>query len=290
MPSRSSVAIAPKPALVTVPCPFCRSPKFSLWASERGYNVVRCSDCDFLYVNPRPRKEAVAEAVQTGVHADNQNVAGRRIAKKIPIYKKLFGEMFADVWHRQNPVTWLDVGAGYGEIVEAVSSVAPRGSKVFGIEPMRPKAEAARAIGLNVATGYLDDYVESSRDKVDFISLVDVFSHLEDFHGFLSMVRRVLVENGEFFLETGNMADLKDRSDFPNILGLPDHLAFAGEAHLRGYLDDAGFDVVAIRRTRFDTAIQTAKTLVKKLRGDPVVLSWPYSSDFRSLQVRARLR
>lgn len=286
MPLRSSIAVAPDSALETVPCPFCRSSKFSFWAAERGFNVVRCSDCDLLYVNPRPRRNEISVAVETGVHADRLNVVGRRVPKKVPLYRKLFAELFSDVWRRSKPVTWLDVGAGYGEIVEAVASLAPPGSVISGIEPMRPKAEVARSLGLNVKTGYL----ESSRDKVEFISLVDVFSHLEDFHGFLSTVRSRLVPSGEFFIETGNMADLQDRSEFPNVLGLPDHLAFAGEAHLRGYLDRAGFDIVAMNRARFDTALQTAKTAVKKLRGDPVLLSWPYSSDFRSLQVRARLR
>ncbi len=35
--------------------------------------------------------------------------------------------------------------------------------------------------------------------------------------------------------------------EVPTELDLPDHLVFAGEKHLTGYLNDAGFSIVAIR-------------------------------------------
>ena len=59
-------------------------------------------------------------------------------------------------------------------------------------------------------------------------------------------------------METGNLADLDRREDFPGELGLPDHLTFAGEAHLLGFLERAGFELVRIERVK-STALSTPR-------------------------------
>jgi cyclopropane fatty-acyl-phospholipid synthase-like methyltransferase len=122
------------------------------------------------------------------------------------------------------------------------------------------------------------------------VSSIDVFSHVPDYHSFLQDIRAVLNPGGEFFLETGNLADVERRADFPNELGVPDHLVFAGAEHIRGYLDQAGFDVVSIREERFDDWMNTVKSVVKKVIGREAVVAMPYTSPYRQLLVRARLR
>jgi cyclopropane fatty-acyl-phospholipid synthase-like methyltransferase len=144
----------------------------------------------------------------------------------------------------------------------------------------------ARARGLSVTEAYLSP----SHSKVDYISAIDVFSHIPDFRGFLSDVRQVLNQHGELFLETGNLADVQDRKDFPSELGLPDHLVFAGERHLSGFLKQAGFDVRCIRRRRIDGFTTLLKNGAKKLLGRPAQLTVPYLSKYRQIQIRARLR
>ena len=133
-------------------------------------------------------------------------------------------------------------------------------------------------------------YLTKDGRKVEIISVVDVFSHIPDFDAFLADVRAVLEPGGELFVETGNLADLDRRAEFPGELGLPDHLVFAGEKHLLGYLDRAGFEVVRIRRRRIDGLVNLAKNIVKKIIGRPAALGVPYTSKYRQLQVRARLR
>jgi 2-polyprenyl-3-methyl-5-hydroxy-6-metoxy-1,4-benzoquinol methylase len=182
-------------------------------------------------------------------------------------------------------VSWVDVGAGYGELLEAVSRLAPAGSRIEGLEPMRPKATAARARGLLVT----EDYLRPTHAQVQFVSFVDVFSHLPDFRAFLADVRSVLLPGGEIFMETGNLADAEDRNEFADELGVPDHLVFAGERHLRGYLAEAGFEVVRVERHRVDGMVNTAKCMVKAMIGRPTQLRIPYTSRYRQLLIRARL-
>lgn len=275
--------------LETIPCPFCGSERHRQWAEEAGFTAVRCETCALIYCNPRLPLASINSAIRTGIHGEEThglNVRARRVGAKVRYYRHALGAMFADVWERGRPISWLDVGAGYGEVLEAVTALAPAGSHVEGLEPMKPKAEAARGRGLTV----VEDYLRPDHPKVDVISAIDVFSHIPDFSSFLTDVRGVLTPGGEVFVETGNLADLDGRAEFPGELGLPDHLVFAGEAQLCGYLERAGFEVVRVERRRIDGVTNLAKNVVKRLIGRPAAFGLPYASRYRQLMIRARLR
>jgi len=82
--------------------------------------------------------------------------------------------------------------------------------------------------------------------------------------------------------------DLVDSHEVPTELDLPDHLVFAGEKHLTGYLSEADFSIVAIKRMRKDGLINFAKNIIKKLIGRKVTLAIPYTSRYRSILIRAK--
>lgn len=270
-----------------IPCPYCRSESSTEWATENGYHAVKCHDCGFVYVNPRPVNGLIAEAVETGVHTTlgGHNVVGRRHPSKVSQFKKLLSQSHADVWKAGRPISWLDVGAGFGEVVEAVRALAPAGSRVAGLEPMEPKAQAARAIGLEIINGYLPDVTE----KFEFASLINVFSHIPDFRSFLAELKSKLTEGGEFWLITGNAGELERASEVPSNLDLPDHLVFAGRRHLIGLLEEAGFEIKSVKERRTDTPAQWAKNVVKKVIGRPTNVVTPYTSPYRDLTIRAKL-
>ncbi len=226
-----------------------------------------------MYVNSRPMACLITEAVETGIHSNvehGRTAIVRRVGKKVGCYQKVLRSMFRDVWQSSRQISWLDVGAGYGEIVEAVSTLAPQGSRTEGIEPMRPKAKHTQALGLKVSEKYLCDVTK----RFDFVSLIHVYSHIPDFRAFLSQVKNVLTDGGEFFIETGNIGDLARSCEVPTELDLPDHLVFAGERHLMGYLSDAGFSVVAARKSRKDGVVNFAKNVVKTSSGER--LHWQF--------------
>jgi SAM-dependent methyltransferase len=243
-------------------------------------------DCLFLFVNPKPTDEVIDAAIRTGVHSHiSLDVRSRRIKSKINRYKKIFYAIFRDLWQTGKPIFWIDVGCGYGEVIEAVQQLATEDSRIIGLEPMHAKAEKARQRGLKV----IEDYLRPGIQKADVISVVDIFSHIPDFHYFLKNVKDSLCPNGLLFIETGNLADLNRREDFPHELGVPDHLVFAGEKHLTGYLKNAGFEVEQLKEKRIDGIIQLLKTIIKIVLGRPNTLFFPYSSKYRQLLIRARL-
>jgi SAM-dependent methyltransferase len=270
------------------PCPYCRGTHHGLWAVERGFKTVKCSDCGFLYLNPRPNAASRHKSTQLGVHgaADDMDISERYLPKKVAQYRRILQECFPDVWQRDTPISWLDIGAGYGEVVEAVASLAPKGSLVVGLEPMQVKARSAQQRGLNI----LPSFIGPETPRCEFVSLVNVFSHINDFDAFLREVAGVLKDEGELFIETGDIGDLVSRADFPGELGSPDHVAFAASRHLAGFLDRNGFDVVSVHRASIDGYLYTVKNVIKKAMGRNVVLKMPYRSPYRTMRLRARKR
>lgn len=272
-----------------VSCPLCAADDSSPWATENGYVAVKCNRCALIYVDPRPTSENIDQSVRTGAHKHENldlDVVARRVPGKVGQYRRIVADMFRDRMASGLPVRWLDVGAGFGEVVEAVQSIAPTGSEIEGIEPMKPKAAFARLRGLRVHERYLNEI----SGRYDVVSAINVFSHIPDFRAFLDEIKAVLDVGGEVLIETGNASDIGERRNFPDALILPDHLVFAGESQLRRFLDEAGFEIVQQRSLRIDTLMHCAKTLIKRLIGRPVVLGLPYMSPARTLLFRARLR
>ena len=268
-------------------CPYCSGDDKKLWASELKYNLVRCTECSLLYVYPMPTHDEIEEAVKTGIHRKlGLNVTSRRIPNKKKRYIHYFRRLFPDILEREHPVTWVDIGCGYGEVLEAVTEIAPAKSRVVGYEPMEHKALAGKSLGLDI----INEYLKPGVIKADVISVVDVFSHIPDFSNFLKIVSTNLSETGLLFIETGNLADLKSREQFSGELGLPDHLVFAGEITLRGYLQKAGFDIESTYYQRTDTIFDFTKNIVKRLLGRSVRLAIPYTSNYRQILIRARLK
>ena len=268
-------------------CPFCGSCEFTFWASEQGFEVSRCLKCRILLLNPMPDKETVALAVANGVHTIGGmtlNVRSRRIPKKVTLYQNYFIRRFNEIWLTGQPVTWLDIGCGYGEALEALTNLAPFGSSVVGIEPMRYKADAARARGLQVIDGYIEPFTFSA----NIISMIDIYSHIWDFRLLLKVVSTNIVPGGHIFIETGNLADLDHRDEFYGDLGLPDHMVFGGEKHIVNNLTEAGFKVVSIDYVRADTILESLKNVIKWMMGKPTRLGIPYRSRYRSLRILAK--
>jgi 2-polyprenyl-3-methyl-5-hydroxy-6-metoxy-1,4-benzoquinol methylase len=273
--------------LERIACPLCHGHHARPWGSENGYDAVKCLNCGLVYVNPRPELTGISEANKIGEHRTSEgqlNVVYRRSRRKVEHYRAIVRRLFADQL-RDKPISWLDIGAGYGELIEALTGLLPAGSKIQGIEPMQEKAQQAQKLGLPISTAPLS----SINTGHDVVSLINVFSHLPDFDAFLGDVRNAMKPGGTLFLETGNGGDLGDASQYPDRLYLPDHLVFAGVDHVKTYLERNGFSVMAIHSRRLDTVFWMAKNVIKRVLGRDAKISIPLSSPFRTVFFKARL-
>ncbi|SRR6266852_4186486 len=283
--------------MINVLCYNCGSSQHEFYASENGFNLVKCSQCGLLYVNPRPSDEEIQESTKLGVHRGQHTVesTGRFMSEKLASYSTIL----QDIYHTElidKKRTWLDVGCGHGELMMALDRFSQGHVVAKGLEPNLHKVKAASGRGLDVS--YFD--LSAHNQQYDVVSILNVYSHLTSPPEFLLLLKRCMKVGGELLLETGDTANLLAREhDRPFLL--PDHLSFTSEEVMRGLLEKSGFDVLSVHKypalnLQF-MKTRVLKELVKVVLPNRRSQIWTLYSQYRlskkcktDMYVRARLR
>jgi len=228
-----------------VKCYSCNSDNYSEWGVENGFTMVKCKVCGLLYVNPIPEKDDIDIANQTGMHKGDEelDVTGSFADYKIKEYLEKLPEIYYGV-NFENSFKWLDIGCGYGEFIMTLQNFVKVPGHYKGIEPNSAKMSAAKKFGLDV--DFIDTAVLPS-EEFNYVSLLNVYSHLPDPPEALLEFNRLLKKGGEILIQTGD-AEKINRQDFQNTLYLPDHLSFATEKIVRKLLINAGFKIISVNR------------------------------------------
>lgn len=232
--------------LESVACYVCGATDSRPWAEENGFQAVRCAACSLVYVTPRPSRASISRAAQCGLHEGQTTTdeTGARDAGKVKRYRERLRALYGQAGlTEKRGARWLDIGCGFGEFLEALALESQGRLVTFGSEPNERKASSARSRGLDVS------FRDFANEKVEyeFVSLLNVFSHLPHPPELLQALRLRMCAGGELVLQTGNWAEL-ERAAIPDRLHLPDHLSFGSEELIRRVLEASGFSVVLVHR------------------------------------------
>jgi SAM-dependent methyltransferase len=277
--------------LRSVPCYHCGSRDGGFYAAENGFELVKCTGCGLLYVNPRPDDREIDEAHQLGLHEGEQafDATGWYHPEKVGEYLEVLRDFFPEGLADPEP-RWLDIGCGFGEFLTALARWSRGGVLATGVEPNVRKRQAAQKRGVDVT--YFD--LETHGGRYDVLSALNVYSHLPDPPATLARWKRLLEPGGELLLQTGDTAHLPAAVHYRPFY-LPDHLSFASEGIVCGILERLGFEVLGVRKYPFvrpspaSWLRETAKLLVpgKVSRLRYLIRYRAYVTD---MYVRARLR
>ncbi len=250
-----------------------------LGISKRQWQFVRCQRCGLLYVNPRPRLEALAGyyftedyyayrrpelmgCVQTARTRLKEWLAiclrGYPRAADSPkhegsvedsrylrwLLSPLDGLLWA-VPHYRPGGRLLDVGCGSGLYLRAMRRL---GWQVSGVELSAKAAAYAReALGLDVREGSLEE-AGFPDEHFDVVTLWHVLEHLPSPRRTLQEVVRVLKPDGILICEVPNIDSLQSRVMGHRWFHLdpPRHLYAFSPATLRAMLQAAGLTVLEI--------------------------------------------
>ncbi|MBN1183328.1 MAG: class I SAM-dependent methyltransferase [Bacteroidales bacterium] len=235
--------------LIETTCYNCGSGKYELYDSENGFNLVKCSVCGLLYVNPRPSSDDISLAMATGLHKGEKviNCTGRYNAEKIKKYIRVLNEFYPKDRCNLCEKKWLDIGCGFGELIEALRIYTGGTLNTIGSEPNMVKVSYARSNNLNVS--FID--LSSHKDKYDVISLLNVYSHIPNPIQFILDLKKNLTPTGEIFLETGHTCHLSAKNH-RRPYQLPDHLHFANLGIVVDIFKRLGFDIVHVNTYRYE--------------------------------------
>jgi SAM-dependent methyltransferase len=236
--------------LELVSCPLCRSTAAEDYLTRPdGMKVVRCQRCEFLFLNPRPQRDALLGVYQdSSYYEDGAGVSSYRgyIASQQKQVDEGWhvGHAILDLVEQQLPLKGkhvVDVGCGAGALLGIASS---RGAIVCGLEISEDIARAARIkYGVLVTVGTLEnnDLIDGS---FDLLLLSEVIEHLPDPIRALREAHRILKPGGFVFITTPNTGCVqrygKDWLGFHKSF---EHLAYFDVTSLARAAELASFEV-----------------------------------------------
>lgn len=274
--------------LLYTDCYYCHSSASVPYATENDFQLVQCVDCGLLFVNPRPADSDISAAAKTGQHHGQSTIdtTGRFSQAKVASYAAVLRQLFPEQVPRGR---WLDIGCGHGEFLVALQAFCGKRLSTRGTEPNASKRASAAQHGIRADNLDLDRHDE----RYDFISLLNVYSHLPDPVQALARWRSLLEPGGEIIIQTGDTSHLAEKDQLKPYY-LPDHLSFASEAIVTGIMRKLGFEIVEVEKFRgvpHLTPRFAVKELLRAIRPNKNAnLNWFPKHPNRDMWIRARLR
>jgi 2-polyprenyl-3-methyl-5-hydroxy-6-metoxy-1,4-benzoquinol methylase len=243
----------PGRTLEEVACNLCGGTATAPFTRKDGLDVVRCTACGLVYVNPRARVTDLTEHYNSGESSRVEYYRDAAVADR-----RTFREILA-IATRLAPArgTLLDVGPCTGTLLVQAREA---GFAVQGIEINAGAARMCREeLGLDVRAGVLeaDSY---PADSFDLVSMGDVIEHVPDPVATLRTVARVLKPGGHVLISTPNVESAAARM----LQVKPEeHIYYFSAATLAASLEKAGLQTVEMRtldRYRNFTALTHSTT------------------------------
>jgi SAM-dependent methyltransferase len=260
------------------------------------WNLYRCANCGCAYLNPRPNAETIGlayanyathqttaaqplrELIQAptrgsalrrgylngrfGYHLPDANPLGNLILRGFPSVRGHTDRLVRSLPLPANQPRLLDLGCGNGDFLIQIREA---GWDAIGLEPDPDAVAAARAQGLNVEQGLLDDdlFQEASFDA---ITMSHVIEHLHDPIATLRRCFRILKPGGKLWIATPNLDAPGHRAYGVHWRALepPRHLVIFTLGSLHQACRKAGFRPQTVRGTSCVLFIYTASEALKR--------------------------
>lgn len=232
-------------------CQLCGAHETKLVFEESPFKVLRCADCEFVYVSPRYGEDEIHTLYDEEYwNSSSPKTKGyANYADEAPLYLKTFRKRLRHVRRFvKPPARVLDVGCAAGYFLRVATEAGYDG---YGVEVSAPIAnEAIEALGADrIHVGMLDAVPDDERfakGSFDLVTMWDVIEHVPDPRDLLEQARAMLKPGGHLILETQNVD-----SRFATFLG-PKWHHFKHEEHIyhfnpktvRDVLGQAGFETL----------------------------------------------
>ena len=241
----------------TVACPSCGSKEYSvsrparypesvtadaikqMYCASSSHvlldQVVRCTGCDLVYVNPRPAEELVISG-----YSDAQDpLFAAQNGSRIHTFHKTLGGVLQRLNYSAAGKKVLDVGCAGGAFLVAARE---HGFDPYGVEPARWMAAFGRkTYNVNIQDGILVPGMFPEK-SFDMITLWDVVEHLPDPNATLTLIRSLLKPDGILlvnFPDIGSWAARLLGERWPFWLSV--HLLYYTRTTIAAQLKRAGF-------------------------------------------------
>jgi SAM-dependent methyltransferase len=220
-----------------IDCPLCGGPESFPLHQEGSFQMVRCSSCQFIYLNPRPTSEFLLRFYQDYLPENGSSIkAWQRMME--PVFKKAANL----IQQYKEKGELLDVGSGFGFFL---SEMKNRGWDVTGIEISQKAIDYSRNVfGLTIHPGPMEK-VGFPDNYFDAVTGFYVIEHLPYPMAFLRECHRILKPGGLLLLRYPHTTPIKNLLQIFGIKNrlydLPAHLSDFSPKMIQRCLERIGF-------------------------------------------------
>lgn len=234
--------------LIKHTCLICGSKKTSEYWAMRGYKLVRCTNCSFVW-DFFPSENVLAQYDKS--YFQNQDPKGgyANYYEGMRINKKTFTDRLNKIENKiGGKKKLLDVGCALGD---CLMTAKEEGWKdINGVEVSKFAYEFAKNRGLNIKNTTLDK-AGFKPNFFDVIAYQDVIEHVKDPLFELKLSQKYLKKNGYIFLVTPDVGGLwhKLLKSLWYHYKPGEHIAYFSQQSLRLALEKTGYKDIETRRT-----------------------------------------
>lgn len=239
-------------------CPICnsnsirlhlRSKDFSV--SKEEFSIVKCSDCEFHFTNPRPEDNDL-EKYYVSDHYISHNNASKSIFEKTYQLVRKFAiiRKYSLITRMIKRGSILDIGCGTGDFL---SKCKRNKWDTMGIEPSdiaRNKAIENHDLTVEKSTN-----LDSFSRKFDIITMWHVLEHVTELNTTVAEFKRLLSNNGKVIIAVPNLKSF-DCSYYKKYWAgydLPIHLYHFTKNSITKLFKKHGFSLLKTKGMKFDS-------------------------------------
>ncbi|MFY9143273.1 class I SAM-dependent methyltransferase [Sulfuricurvum sp.] len=172
-------------------CPVCHKNHEQFIFFKDGGRYVKCRECAMIYLNPVFKNEHLENH-----YRNNHDCQSEIVTNDSEFYTALYTKGLRAIEAVTSKGNILDIGCSSGNFLDcAVQS----NWKTFGVELNEKESAYAVQKGHTVYNQLLESV--NFTEKMDAVSLWDVFEHLKDGRSYLEQIKALLSDTGVIFLQ-----------------------------------------------------------------------------------------
>jgi len=209
--------------MLHINCQICEKDNSQAIKKEDAWNIVQCTNCGFVYVNPQPDENYLKQHYQNYLPTSQNRIENWNYMMSGVFRKSL--DIINKSTYSTNPKKLLDIGCGYGFFLQMATE---RNWLASGIDLSKKATLYAKSKGLDVSNANL--FEKNYRDKeFNVVTMFYVLEHLLDPVKYLQEVHRILKPHGLLLVRvphTTPIAKILKIFNIPNKLyDAPSHLS-----------------------------------------------------------------
>ena len=226
---------------ISVKCDLCGTDKPKLLLKKDGFNIVKCSNCSLIYVNPRLSGEELSELYNKNVispydyYIETKDEDERTFEERLDLIEDQVGSG-----------KLLDVGCSIGTFSNVAKT---RSWEVYGVDINKRSVDyCINNLGIEVKCGDFED-LDFPGDFFDVIIMNDFLEHVNSPTNALNKANSMMKKGGIIFIVTPKIDSLMAKLSKGKWLHLKpnEHIFYFSSRTMKELLKKTGFELIFIK-------------------------------------------